>query len=74
MSFRLAPEHPYPAADDDACHALCWIATYAAEIGADPERLAVDGDSAGGLPAAVAAQKASRNGLPCVFKYCFTQI
>jgi acetyl esterase len=63
VAYRLAPEHPYPAANDDAWAALAWVADHAAEIGADPRRLAVGGDSAGGLLAAWVAQKAKQAGL-----------
>ena len=62
VAYRLAPENPYPAANEDAWAALTWVADHALEIGADPERLAVGGDSAGGLLAAWVAQKAAKNG------------
>ena len=63
VAYRLAPENPYPAANDDAWAVLKWVADHASEIGADPRRLAVGGDSAGGLLAAWVAQKAKANGL-----------
>jgi len=62
VAYRLAPENPYPAANDDAWAALTWVAVHASNIGADPQRLAVGGDSAGGLLAAWVAQKAAKNG------------
>src|SRR5258708_1529995 len=62
VAYRLAPENPYPAANDDAWTALTWVADHASEIGVDPQRLAVGGDSAGGLLAAWVAQKAAKTG------------
>jgi acetyl esterase/lipase len=64
VDYRLAPEHPYPAAIDDAWAATQWVAEHGNEIGADAGRLAVAGDSAGGTISAVIAQRSRDTGGP----------
>ena len=60
VGYRLAPEHKFPAAIDDAYAATAWVSAYAEALRVDPKRLAVAGDSAGATLAAVVCQQATQ--------------
>ena len=66
VDYRLAPRDPWPAAPDDAYAALVWAASNAGRLGADPSRLMVGGDSAGGNLATVVALMARDRGTPAL--------
>lgn len=68
LDYRLAPEHRYPAAVEDCWAGFEWAVEHADELGADPHRVAVGGDSAGAYLSAVVALKAAEAGVPCAFQ------
>ena len=71
VDYRLAPEHKFPAAQEDAWDVLQWVAREGAGLGLDPGRIAVGGDSAGGTLAAVCAILARDAGLPLALQLLF---
>ena len=71
VDYRLAPEHKFPTASNDAWDALRWLAREAGAQGLDGRRIAVGGDSAGGTLAAVCAIEARDAGLPLALQLLF---
>ncbi|BAL95953.1 alpha/beta hydrolase [Rubrivivax gelatinosus] len=72
LDYRLAPEHRFPTAVDDAWAAMAWLAANTATLGLDGARLAVGGDSAGGTLAAASAIHARDIGLPLALQLLVT--
>lgn len=66
VDYRMAPEHKFPAALDDSYAATVWVAEHAADLGIDPGRLGVGGDSAGGNLGASVCLKAREQGGPAL--------
>ena len=75
VDYRLAPEHPFPAALADGCAATAWIVRHAGELAVDPRRLGLSGDSAGATLAAVVCQAtAAAGGIPVAFQFLLCPI
>lgn len=72
LDYRLAPEHPFPAAWDDAWAALRWLEGQGSPLGVDTQRIAIGGDSAGGTLAAATALRARDEGLPLALQLLIT--
>jgi len=65
VDYRLGPQHPFPAAWEDAWAAYCWTRDHAQDLGISATAITVGGDSAGGGLAAAVAQAATAAGVPC---------
>jgi acetyl esterase len=72
LEYRLAPEHPFPAAVQDTWAALQWLAAEGSTLGLDAKRIAVGGDSAGGTLAAVVALMARDHAMPIALQLLIT--
>jgi acetyl esterase len=74
IDYRLAPEHKFPAAVEDAYAATKWVATNASSIGVNPARIVVAGDSTGGNLAAVVCQQAKTGGPTIALQVLFCPV